>query len=48
MRMAEKTIERQADGRTYPLSQEPSVLAISRCTTRETTKEVSDQTLLDN
>ena len=39
---------RQADGRTDPPSYEPSALVMSKCPTRETTKEVSDQTLLDN
>ena len=34
-------------GRTDPLSYEPFVLAMSKCPTRETTKEVSDQTMLE-
>ena len=39
--------DRQIEMADY-LSQEPSVRAISRCPTRETTREVSNQTLLDN
>ena len=39
---------RWADGRTGLLSYELSFQAMPRCPIRETTKDVSDQTLLDN